>query len=157
LEGDLKLRLLYEACASGLLASMNFDPFEIRDRIHLHLVLRRLRDRLYRQYTQRELMVSLVRQICMAIGNRESYETARNESLEFLHYLRNLDLPDDRKDTAKTANNDIIDLWVSVFGDPAEMERKVFSRLAQEGFGESEDARMVRERNAFVQSKFLRG
>jgi len=102
-------------------------------------------------------MVSLVRQICMAIGNRESYETVRNESLEFLQYLRNLDLPDDRKDTAKTANNDIIDLWVSVFGDPAEMERKVFSRLAQEGLGESEDARVVRERNAFVQSNYLRG
>jgi hypothetical protein len=157
LEGDLKLRLLYEAAASGLLATMPFDPFETRDRIHLHFVLRRLRDRLYGQYAQRELLVSLVRQICMAIGNREHYEAVRDESQEFLQYLRNLDLPDDGKDGEKTAHEEIIDLWVSIFGDPAEMERRVFDNMAQEGLGETDDAKRVRERNAFVQSNYLRG
>ena len=156
MEGDLKLRLLYEAAASGLLAAMPFDPFETRDRIHLHLVLRRLRDRLYGQYARRELLVSLVRQICMAIGNREHYETVRDESQEFLQYLRNLDLPDDGKEPEQSAHKEMIDLWVSIFGDPAEMERKVFDSLALEGLGETENAKSVRERNAFVQSHFLR-
>jgi hypothetical protein len=160
LEGDLKLRLIYEAVASGLLKDMQIDPFNVQDTVCLHLILRRMRDRIYSDYTQRELMTTLVNQICMAVGNKEVYPKVRDEALDLLEYLRDMDFPPTEEEKAKRSQragaDDIIALWERTFGDPVAMERKVLAGLTSSGFGESAEAKAAREREKWIQASLLR-
>ena len=90
------LQMLFEASASGLLRSLQTDPFDGNDVLHLRHVLHRLRSERYLRYSTRELTTALVKQICMAIGNRDRYRSAHDDVTRLLGYLRELDLPDDR-------------------------------------------------------------
>ena len=148
--------MIMEASASGLLQSLQTDPFEPKDVIHLHHVLDVVRRERYLHYSQRELLVSLIRQVCMAIGNRDQYRTAHEDMMRILKYLRNLDIPESDLKDIKDVYQTLIDQWVSIFGDPDEMERRQLERDAQAGIGESEEARNVRLRQEYIQNNFLR-
>ena len=145
-----------EASASGLLQSLQTDPFEPKDVIHFYHVLDVVRRERYLHYSQRELLVSLVRQVCMAIGNRDQYRSAHEDMMKILKYLRNLAIPESDTKEIKDVYQALIDQWVSIFGDPDEMERRQLERDAQIGIGESEEAREVRLRQEYIQNNFLR-
>lgn len=149
--------MLWEASASGLLHTLQPDPFDHHDMILLRHTLQRLRKERYLRYSQREWITSLVTQICMAVGNRDRYRAANEDMMRLLEYLRDLDLPD--ADTGRRSENafdDITALWRRVFGDPEEWERKQVERDALVGLGESEEAKRIRERMEFVHRNFLR-
>jgi len=151
------LRMLFEASASGLLRSLQPDPFDPKDLLHLRHVLHRLRSERYLRYSTRELTTALVKQLCMAIGNRDRYRSAHEDVIRLLEYLRDLDLPDNgTREPAKNEYDALIDLWVRTFGDPDEMERKQLAQNTAAGAGESEETRRVRERQEYVRSNFLR-
>jgi len=150
------LRMLFEASASGLLRSLQPDPFDPKDLLHLRHVLHRLRSERYLRYSTRELTTALVKQLCMAIGNRDRYRSAHEDVIRLLDYLRELDLPENgTREPAKNEYDVLIDLWVRTFGDPDEMERKQLAREITVA-GESEEARQTRERQEYVRSNFLR-
>jgi len=149
--------MLWEASASGLLCTLQTDPFDRHDMIQLRHTLQRLRKERYLRYSQREWVTSLVTQICMAIGNRERYRAANADMMRLLEYLRDLDLPDTGNDhRTDQAYDDITALWRRVFGDPEEWERKQAERNTLAGLGESEEAKSIRERMEYVQRNFLR-
>lgn len=151
------LQMLFDASASGLLRSLQTDPFDPNDVLHLRHVLYRLRSERYLRYSTRELGTALVKQICMAIGNRDRYRSAYEDVTRLLDYLRELDLPNNgSRQPAKNEYDTLIDLWLRVFGDPDEMERKQRERDTTVGIGESEEARLVRERQEYTRSRFLR-
>ncbi len=149
--------MLWEASASGLLHTLQPDPFDRHDMLHLRHTLLSLRRERYIRYSQREWLTSLVTQICMAIGNRDRYRAANEDMMRLLNYLRDLDLPDN-ENTHRSENvyGDITALWRRVFGDPQEWERKQVERDALVGLGESEEAKRIRERMEFVHRNFLR-
>ena len=151
------LQMLLEASASGLLRTLQTDPFEPRDVLHLKHVLQRLRSERYLRYSSRELMTALVRQICMAIGKRDRYPAAYEDVVNLLTYLREIDLPGHRDKVAtKSEYEQLIDLWTRTFGDPDEMERRQARRNAVMGVGESEEARQARQQQKYIQTRFLR-
>ena len=153
--GDLTLRFLWEASASGLLRTLGPDPFETKDLLHLKHHLAYLRQERYIRYSQREWITSLVTQLCMAIGNRDRYSAVNQDMMRILTYLRELDLPEIENTTGK-GHDGITDLWRRVFGDPDEMDRLQAERDAAFGIGESEEARLVRERLEYVQKNLFR-
>lgn len=151
------LQMLFEASASGLLRSLQTNPFDLNDVLHLRHVLHRLRSERYLRYSTRELMTALVKQICMAIGNRDRYRSAHDDVTRLLGYLRELDIPNN--ETCQPAKNEydaLIELWCRVFGDPEEMERKQIARDTVVECGETEEARLFRKRQEYVHDKFLR-
>lgn len=148
--------MLLEASASGLLHTLQTDPFERHDMLRLRHVLLRLRKERYLRYSQREWITSLVTQLCMAIGNRDHYRAANEDMMRLLNYLRDLDLPDGEAGRSENMYDDITALWRRVFGDPDEWERKQAIKDAQAGRGESGEARLARERAEFVRRRFLR-
>jgi len=149
--------MLWEASASGLLHTLQTDPFDHHDMIQLRHAIQRLRKERYLRYSQREWITSLVTQICMAIGNRDRYRAANEEMMRLLEYLRDIDLPDTGSDKqSENVYDGIMALWRQVFGDPDEWERRQAERDALVGRGESEEARRARERTEYVQRNFLR-
>jgi len=58
--------MLWEASASGLLRTLQTDPFDHHDMLQLRHTIERLRKERYLRYSQREWITSLVTQICMA-------------------------------------------------------------------------------------------
>ena len=151
------LQMLFEASASGLLRSLQTNPFDLNDVLHLRHVLHRLRSERYLRYSTRELMTALVKQICMAIGNRDRYRSAHEDVTRLLGYLRELDITENEtRQPAKNEYDALIELWGHVFGDPDEMERKQIARDTAIGVGETEEARLIRGRQEYVRDKFLR-
>ena len=156
MEGDLTLQLISRAAASGLLYNLRLDPLDIKDRLCLRYLLDNTLREVNTQYSSRELLVSLVSKICMAIGNRDQFKQANESMINILHYLRGLDFPEKKKDVISKEDQAIMDLWEQVFGDPEEMERKFALAQAKAGVGDSEIAAAARERQQYVRQQFLR-
>ena len=156
MEGDLTLQLIGRALASGLLYQFRIDPFDTADILRLKYILEDIQRNLCLQYSSRELQASLVSKICMAIGNREQFKSVNEDMIGILTYLRGLDFPDKRKEKSLAVHDSIIALWERVFGDPEEVERQHAERMALAGEGESDVAQVVRGRQKYVRSHFLR-
>jgi hypothetical protein len=76
--------------------------------------------------------------------------------MRLLHYLRDLDLPDNETGKSSNAFDDITALWRRVFGDPDEWERKMAERNNVAELVENETARNKREREEHVRKNLFR-
>ena len=76
MEENLTLQVLLDAAFSGHLKQFDIRPFERKFVLKLNMALQWYYRAKLREQTMQDLLVSLTRQVCMAVGNRSAYSDA---------------------------------------------------------------------------------
>ena len=155
MEGDLTLQLIQDAAASGLLHQLQLDVFDRKDAVLLQHILANLKRERFLRYSTRELEVSLVSKICMAVANRNQFKSTHKDMMDVLEYLRNTDFPD--KQGNENKYDDLLVLWQKTFKmDPVEYEKQFFAKRAEDRRKKAAPPDQATLRKNYVKSNFLR-
>jgi hypothetical protein len=121
-----------EASASGLLHTLQIDPFSRKDVIQLRQVLDRLNTERYKFAAQNELLISVAMQICMAVGNRKAYDRVSETTFQIRDSLRGYIFPEQHAENAVSPKNseyvEMMQLWERIFGNAEDADRKLYAR-----------------------------